>query len=134
MAALKLVDLPAEERILSVRHEINSRGNCYVAEDIRQTYLLVSQNLIRTMEAIEVLTNEQPCKTCLYSSASFVRGRHKSFNIVKSTKEQLPTLVEEHRGHYAKVVICSTNLAAWRLGQGPSHILSASNQEEVQDK
>ena len=123
MAALKLVDLPAEERILSVRHEINSRGNCYVAEDIRQTYLLVSQNLIRTMEAIEVLTNEQPCKTCLYSSASFVRGRHKSFNIVKTSRAQVGAYVDEKRHRYKRTILCCVDPTAWVRGHEPSQII-----------
>ena len=136
MAGLKLVDLPHDKRIESVGHEHNSRGRCYIARDRRRTYLLVSMNLTHTMEDIEVLCREAPSKICLYDSASLRHraGYHKSFNIVKSTKEQLPALVEEHREHYARVVICSANLAAWRLGQRSSHILSACNQEEEEDK
>ena len=135
MAGLKLVDLPHDKSIESVGHELNSRGRCYIALDRRRTYLLVSMNLTHTMEAIEVLCREVPSKTCLYDSASLRHraGYHKSFNIVKSTKDQLPTLVNEHRERYARVVICCTNPAAWRLGQRSSHILSACNQEDDAD-
>ena len=70
MAGLKLLDLPHDKSIESVGHELNSRGRCYTALDRRRTFLLVSMNLVHTMEAIEVLCREAPSKTCLYDSAS----------------------------------------------------------------
>ena len=130
---MRLVELAVDKRIVSVGHEINSRGWCYVALDRRRTFLLVSTNLVHTMEAIEVLTNEAPSKTCLYDSASMRHrgGYHKSFNIEKTTKERLSALVDEHRGHFQRVVICCLNPGAWRIGQRSSQILSDNKQEDV---
>ena len=118
MSRLTLIEMKPCQVLLSVGHELNSRGHCYISFDRRSTFLLVGTSVRNIIEGIEFLTNEICSRSCMYDSANSNHrpGYHKSFRTIKCTAKRLPSIVEQYRGKFQRVVICSYNPGAFRMG------------------
>ena len=118
MSRLTLIEMNPDQVLIKVGHEMNSRGHCYISLDRRSTFLLVGTSIRNIIEGIELLTNEICSRSCVYESANSNHrpGYHKSFRTLKCAAERLPAIIEQYRGRFQRVVICSFNPGAFRLG------------------
>ena len=131
MTMVTLVEMLPCHVLLSVGQDPHSRGHCYISLDRRCTFLLLGTNLVHIIEGIEMLTNEICSRSCMYQSANFKHkpGFHKSFRTMKCTAQRLPSMVEEYRAKYQRVVICCYYTGAFRLGV-KRQILEGSTKKE----
>lgn len=115
------IELTKEHTILSVGHELHSRGTGCVALDRRRQFLFVGTSLMRLAEGIDIYAHEEMGRTSMYDSAACTskRGYAGSFRFERCPLDDLPSLVQQYRGRYQRVIICATLKSAWRLGESP---------------
>ena len=115
---MELVDLPDDQRLVSVEREWYAKGFIYACLDVRRELLILSQRLTFLQQAIEQLCNQTPSFTSLCESASRM---HKSgrtagaWSVVKLLPCQISEFVDEHRVKYRRTVMACDNWRKWKL-------------------
>ena len=113
-----VVELPTHLRLAAVRHEIHSKKNCFVAEDVlRHQVLIIGARMAAIQSVIEDEVGE-PCSLASLYEASALKqrkGRTGSFRVHKLSPETLPAFLDEQRKRYARVVIAAHDPARWHL-------------------
>ena len=111
------IELTKEQTILSVGHELHSRGTGYVALDRRKQFLFAGTSLKRIAEGIDVYAHEETGRTSMYDCAACTskRGYAGSFRFERCPLGELPALVQQYRVRYQRAIICATLRSAWSL-------------------
>ena len=81
--------------------------------------MFVGTTLKNVAEGIDVYAHEEVGRTSMYDilARKSVRAYAGSFKFDQCERSQLPSLVEQHRAKYQRVIICATLNSAWRLGE-----------------
>ena len=115
-----ILNLPNNQRVASIENEIYSKGHCYLAEDVaRRQLLVVAQRMVNVQRAIEEQCGESISLASLFESATMKlrKGKTGSFRVVRLPPSEVPSYLDERRGHYDRLVIAATVPDKWRLAQ-----------------
>lgn len=113
---LQLVPLPGKTSLISVDKEMYSRDNVFAAIDVcRKQYVILSQRLCHTSEAIQELAGEDAPISSLYECAQrrTRKGRIGSFSIIRLTPGETPAWLEANRHRYDDVFISTRQPHKW---------------------
>ena len=113
---MQLIPLPPKTPLLKVERERCGRGNVFAAcDDCRRQYLILSQRICLTSEAIQTLAGENAPPSSLYDGSRRLRrkGRIGSFSIVKLTPQDAPAWLEANRCRYDEVCIVTAQPSKW---------------------
>ena len=107
--------VPCNNSLIKVDREMYSRDNIFAAMDCRKQYIILSQRLCHTAEAIGDLTGETAAVSSLYECSRRLtrKGRINSFSIVKLTPGETPAWLEENRKKYDEIFISTTQPCKW---------------------
>jgi hypothetical protein len=110
------LELKADHQITDVGHELHSRGHGYLALDRRKQFLFVGTSLRNLQLGIDLYAKEEVGRTSMYDSAACARrGYVGSFRFERCEGSALPTLVQQQRARYERVIICASSRGAWGL-------------------
>ena len=114
----QLIAVPPTTTIIQVDREMYSRGNIFAGCDIcRRQYLILSQRLCHTSEAIQDLAGEDAPVSSLYECAQrrTRKGRIGSFSIIKLAQGEAPAWIEANRNRYDEMFINTAQPSKWIL-------------------
>ena len=112
----QLIPVPPTTTLLKVEREMYSRDNVFAACDVcRRQYLILSQRLCHTSEAIQDLAGEDApvSSLCECSRRLTRRGRIGSFSIVKLSLGEIPAYLEANRKRYDEIFINTAQPQKW---------------------
>ena len=114
---VKIIRIPDHSRLSMIDREINSRNNVFMATDVcRKQYLIVSQKLSCTSEAIQDICGENAPTSSLYECSNHItrRGRIGSFSILKLPRDEATTWIDANRHRYQQLFIATTAPERWQ--------------------
>ena len=113
-----LIEIPDHSRLSLIDREINSRDNVFMAVDVcRKQYLIVSQKLSCTSDAIQELCGEAAPISSLYECSNHLtrKGRIGSFSILKLPRTEATTWIDANRHRFQRLFISTTAPIRWKV-------------------